>query len=220
MRWIYVITAVPTLTEWLETGHLPVSLRDGITDITLTVMLLGLAWIIRRQQDRLAVLAETDGLTGLGNSRSFHRDLHREAARARRRESPLSLVILDMDGFKGINDRYGHAEGDAVLARFAGVLAGGVRPRVDRVYRIGGDEFALLLPDTEERDAGNRVERIRVLSRAEPAALDRYGAGVSFGVVALRAGEDVPTFIRRADERMYAAKAEGRNVGASGGRSV
>jgi diguanylate cyclase (GGDEF)-like protein len=207
IRWIYLIAAVPWLTEGLERGHLPGSPRELITEICLSFLLLGLAWRVCRQQERLQAMAERDGLTGLLNARRFHEDLRQEIGRARRLRIPLSLALLDLDGLKSINDRYGHPEGDVVLGRAARVLLESVRLQQDRCYRIGGDEFAILLSKSGIGEADQVLERIRARA-AQPALHD---TGLSAGVVELRPHEEAGGFFKRADVLLYAAKSRGKN---------
>lgn len=211
MRWVYVIAAIPTLTEWLETGRLPGTFLESVSDLGLTLLLVGLAWLVCHQHDRILAMAETDGLTGLLNSRRFHQDLRQEIERARRQTASLALAFLDMDGFKAINDRHGHAEGDEILRRFAQLLKEGVRRHVDRCYRIGGDEFAILFPGATGPEVAKVLDRLRSNAREGPTNLGRYGAGVSGGVVELLTGEQAGEFVRRADELMYSAKSRGKD---------
>ncbi len=217
MRWIYLIAIVPTLTEWLESGAFPKAPREAITDLMLTLLLLAVSWLVCRQHDRILEMAQTDGLTGLLNNRCFHGDLQQEIQRARRQNTPLSLAVLDLDGFKGVNDRHGHAEGDEVLCRVARLISDSVRRHVDRCYRVGGDEFAFLLPGSKASDALKVFDRIRLQAQEEPTALCRYGAGLSGGVVELQAAEQPAEFVRRADELLYTAKSAGKNRILTGG---
>jgi diguanylate cyclase (GGDEF)-like protein len=147
-------------------------------------------------------LAGTDDLTGLANRRSFHESLRRHAAVAQRHHTPLSLLLLDIDNFKEINDTHGHAFGDETLCMFASALRARVRAS-DLVARIGGDEFAVLLPAT------NRDEAVAV-ARAVAAHLRRRGAmpfplEVSIGVASC-AGQSCDGLLSEADRELYAQK--------------
>ena len=115
----------------------------------------------RALTERLHRLATYDGLTGCLNYQSFQATLINEVERTERYRRPLSVVIADLDGFKAINDRYGHAAGDSALISIASALRAGVRS-ADLVGRIGGDEFAILLPETLTTDARQLVERLQV----------------------------------------------------------
>jgi diguanylate cyclase (GGDEF)-like protein len=208
--WVYLLALVPTLTEWLEVGHFPGSPRAAITECGLTIILLVCATLIVRQARRLERSARTDSLTGLYNSRRLMEDLPDEVARSRRLGSPLSLAYADLDNFKKINDQNGHKAGDDTLRRFGNLLLETAR-RTDRCYRIGGDEFVIVMPGTNSKGAADLLDRIRASSCQEPVALERYGAGVSVGVVELRNGETSEDLIRRADHQMYQSKNGGKN---------
>jgi diguanylate cyclase (GGDEF)-like protein len=123
----------------------------------------------------------------------------------------LSLAIVDIDGFKSINDVHGHAEGDAILGRIADLLVRSVRLNVDGCYRLGGDEFAVLLPGADAAGALEMLHRICRSAREEPTSLDRVGASLSVGVVELQEKEGPEAFMKRADALMYEAKNKGKN---------
>lgn len=167
--------------------------------------------------DRLAVLAETDGLTGLANRRRFDEALEREVARWRRSGMPLSLILLDVDHFKDFNDRYGHVAGDDGLRRLAGIFPDLLHRATDMVARYGGEELAVLLPDTDHAGAVAVAEAIRakVAALAIPHAASRTAdhVTVSLGVVTVaRGGDHTPRdVVHLADEQLYRAKSDGRN---------
>jgi diguanylate cyclase (GGDEF)-like protein len=149
--------------------------------------------------------ATRDGLTDLPNQRAFQDEFPQAVASASRYKEPLSLARLDIDDFKGINDRHGHPHGDSVLKRVAEVLHG-TRPG-DRPYRTGGDEFALMLSHTDARGA-------RVLARRLSRLMAEAGISASIGVSALRPGLLADTLSAEADAALYEAKRQG------GGRSA
>ena len=165
--------------------------------------------------ERLAHLAVTDDLTGLPNRRRFVEALRAEAQRARRYERWLSLVMLDLDGLKTVNDRHGHAAGDAALRAVAQVLRDSVRD-TDLPARLSGDEFAVLLPETDAGAALPLAERIRaeVAAFQVPVEGGAVGITVSLGLVSAegQALPELPRFLRLADEALYRAKADGRNT--------
>jgi diguanylate cyclase (GGDEF)-like protein len=167
------------------------------TDITTEVDLAAV-------QERLAL---TDELSGLVNRRGMQDALAREVARARRGRTPTSVVLIDIDRFKAINDAHGHATGDAVLKIVAHEIAGAVRAS-DTIARWGGEEFLVLLPDTPLHGARICAEHIR-------AAVERISAPlavtVSLGTAELGDGEPAHLAIGRADQRLYEAKSSGRN---------
>jgi diguanylate cyclase (GGDEF)-like protein len=150
----------------------------------------------------LVRLARTDGLTGLYNQRYFHEILDREVRRCRRQDRPLTLVLVDVDSFKGFNDRHGHLAGDECLVRIATCLREACRRDIDMVFRYGGDEFVIVLPEAGHDIAREVCERVR--ERVQ--ALGADGISVSLGVAGLEEEEDARVFIRHADEAMYLAK--------------
>lgn len=164
-------------------------------------------WEVRRTQDHLEALAATDVLTGLANRRAFFDRLEEEAARARRSGRPLTLALVDLDGFKEVNDALGHAAGDRVLVEVAALLKDSTRS-TDFAARLGGDEFVLLLPDTPDEGALALLEKLRheAPSRDRPVTLS-FGA-VTFEVPPQRAVE----MLARADRLLYAAKGAGKDT--------
>jgi diguanylate cyclase (GGDEF)-like protein len=163
-----------------------------------------------RYQQALAD-ALRDPLTGLGNHRAFQEELDRQVEAAQRYGVPVSLVILDLDQFKAINDTRGHAGGDAALARFGRLVAHSVR-RVDRPFRIGGDEFAILLPHTDAASA--RVVARRLLANAlQPAFRDDRMSALSFSAGISALPDPAATraqLYSQADRALYSAKRAGR----------
>ena len=149
-------------------------------------------------------LADLDSLTGLHNRRFFHETLAREVDRAQRYQRSLSVVIVDVDGFKAINDRIGHLAGDAVLAEIAERLRQVVRS-ADIPCRVGGDELAVILPEIDVEQAQLLVSRIQQAVSAQPIA--RAGrVHVSAGVAELMPNDDPTSLFERSDESLYAAK--------------
>ena len=167
---------------------------------------------------RLARQALTDPLTGLGNRRALEDQAAMEIARAERSGAPLSLIAIDLDHFKCINDTYGHDVGDMVLQAFA-ELARNLLRDGDVLCRMGGEEFAVLLPDTEREQALQVAERLRAAVATTPAQVgqDATEDGLlaytaSLGVTLVCAGETtLKPAIKRADQGLYAAKEAGRN---------
>lgn len=154
-------------------------------------------------------LARTDGLTGLLNRRAFDNELAIEVARTQRYPRDLSLITLDIDKFKHLNDTYGHPTGDEVIRAVSRVLLANSR-RVDRVARIGGEEFALILADTPSSSALRLAERLRQAMSNDNSTGIAYTA--SFGVACLQsADKDPEALLHAADRALYAAKAAGRN---------
>lgn len=159
-------------------------------------------------------LATSDPLTGLINRRAFDAKLAEETDRARRLGRPLSLVMLDLDHFKGVNDTLGHPAGDALLKQVAAVLMGQVRS-IDKVARLGGEEFAVLLLETERAEASVVAERLVEAVRAhrfDVGAGEPLAVTISAGTASLATGgSGEMDLVASADRALYAAKRAGRN---------
>ncbi len=154
--------------------------------------------------------ARTDPLTGLLNRRAFEELFEKELDRVHRSDGSLSVLLGDLDGFKAVNDRFGHEAGDAALCRVAEDMLKWKR-RVDTPARIGGEELALLLPDTDERGAFLVAERLRRATHRSFAE-DPMGLTISFGVATFPAhGDDLRSLMRAADRALYAAKDLGKD---------
>jgi two-component system cell cycle response regulator len=163
------------------------------------------------REHELEQLAYRDELTGLANRRFAVRRLHAEISRARRHAQELSVVIVDADRFKSLNDRHGHLAGDEVLRGLGERLRGRLREE-DVAARFGGEEFLIVLPDTGAEGAAAVAEDIRAAVAAEPFAVGRFALNltVSAGYAAWD-GEDLERLVGRADRGLYAAKDAGRN---------
>ena len=154
-------------------------------------------------------LALTDGLTGLGNRRAYDNELAVSVARSERYQRDLSLILLDIDHFKKLNDTYGHPAGDAVIPAVARVLVEKSR-RIDTVARVGGEEFALILADTPAAAALRLAERLR--QAVSNASSESIAFTASFGVASLQDTQARPeALMQAADDALYAAKKAGRN---------
>ena len=199
---------------------------DLLTLVLLLVMGNALGYIAarrfhvaQREQFRASIqlqqLADRDPLTGCYNRRFLQKGLlNAELERTRRYGTPLSVVLCDLDHFKRINDTYGHAAGDQVLADFAGLLLSLTRDTVDSVVRYGGEEFLLVLPQTDLAGAQTLAERIRAAFADAPGATVK--ATASFGIASVPAQAPVlpassEALIGAADAQLYAAKRGGRN---------
>lgn len=179
-----------------------------------------LARISDRYQRELLELTESlreaanrDPLTGLANRRYLMERIRDEIQRARRKESPLGICIMDVDHFKQINDLFGHETGDQALCRIAAVVQDSVRS-YDVYGRWGGEEFLLLLPQTDRDEALGVVQRIRSCINGICVPLEEGGVALSasFGLTALHDGEEAPdVLLKRADQALFRAKHSGRN---------
>ena len=227
-----IIAALIAAGCWLgadivTTEHLSVSLWNGLTRCVIysaTAFLIHRVRVDRDELDTLnarlqtalereSSLARTDFLTGLPNSRAFLEQLPRDLARAGREQRPVAILYLDVDHFKSINDRYGHAAGDEVLRRIAAIIAESVRAG-DLVARMGGDEFTAVLWSADAATATVVAERVsaRILTLA--AEYPDARLGISIGIAdAEAAGGDAEQIVRLADSSMYDVKQWRRQTG-------
>ncbi|MFZ5862646.1 MAG: diguanylate cyclase [Nitrospirota bacterium] len=159
-------------------------------------------------------LAIRDGLTGLHNYRYFRQQLARSVQHARRYESPVSLLMIDLDNFKRYNDTYGHLKGDQILREIAALLLAYTRS-ADLVARYGGEEFVILLPEIDQRQAHNVGEKIRQVVEAHPFTLTAgelpQSLTISIGIASSLGEWSAETLIQTADDALYRAKASGKN---------
>jgi diguanylate cyclase (GGDEF)-like protein len=216
-RWLGIVASVASLISWLV-----VALHDAL-DFRLVLAYTNAAALaafyfvttfslsgLRRALERERELSLVDFLTGVANKRAFQTLAEMEKNRARRYHHPLTLAYLDIDNFKDVNDTWGHAAGDELLQRVGRSLRDSLRD-TDHVARIGGDEFAILLPETD-REAGQIV--LGKLHRALQAVGSSYNRPVTFsiGVVTFVSGPDsLEQMVAAADRLMYAAKNSGKN---------
>ncbi len=164
-----------------------------------------------RLHDMVERQALVDGLTGLANRRAASDALHAEAARAERLETPLSVVLADLDGFKEVNDEHGHAVGDAVLRAFAEVLRDTLRES-DLAGRWGGEEFLLLLPGADKEGAAQLAERVRIgLAARRIPSVPGLRVTASFGVAEYAGEANTAQLVAAADDALYRAKRGGKD---------
>ena len=194
------IGAVDYITKPFEPSELEIRIRSALRTKAMQNMLI-------RQ-------ARTDSLTGLHNWRCFHETLSREVERANKDNEPLSLVLVDLDMFKVVNDSYGHQMGDKVLCDLGAMIKDNVRP-TDHVARYGGDELAIILPTTGHEQAKAMAERLQQ-KLAEMTFGDKHftvSVAGSFGLVTSQPDDEISAeaLVRMADEALYTAKRRGRN---------
>ncbi|MEM7053945.1 MAG: GGDEF domain-containing protein, partial [Pseudomonadota bacterium] len=182
-----------------DTSGIPVRVSGVLVDISDR----------KRLEDQLVELATTDDLTGLYNRGHGSELLDRELTRAKRSDQPLSLILMDVDHFKSINDEFGHAVGDQVLVKISESLQNRIR-EVDIAARWGGEEFVIILPDTRLDDAKTIAGELQkgIRSLAKP---DGNHLSMSMGVTQYRTDESVSGLLKRADQLLYTAKNTGRN---------
>ncbi len=196
---------------WIESSPTPQWLGLSLGQLIRFAMAIWLVWWshrIRYLLHRSHQLARIDNLTGLPNRQALIEAIESELSRTRRFGRPFVLVLLDCDGFKGINDQLGHLAGDRVLRQIADALRQQTR-RYDCIGRLGGDEFLLVLSEVDQPEAELIIERLRATLR-HCVERDFPTLKFSMGVVTFRTGElDWESCIQRVDEAMYSAKRQG-----------
>jgi two-component system, cell cycle response regulator len=192
----------------------PIDLVELVARLRLQLRRKRYADRLRENMRNSVVEAQTDPLTGIYNRR--YADMHLEAMveRCQRRGSNLTVMLLDLDRFKLVNDEHGHAAGDMVLSEFTRRLQLNVRS-IDLVARVGGEEFMVVLPDTDPGEATEIAERIRAATADPPFRVSETGATrditVSIGFAVLQQAESVFELVKRADRALYRSKNSGRN---------
>ena len=209
----------PALSEGVFPGGKPtwwfVAWRQCVLYAGWAVMIGLLLFLLARLDhlhENLTRLSYTDGLTGLANRRRFMDVLGTELARQARHGHELCLLLLDVDHFKDVNDRHGHHAGDAVLCDLGRILMASVRTPTDLPARLGGEEFAVVLPDTRLDEARRVAERLReqVATHVFQEGEQRLRVTVSIGLVAARE-VNLANLLQQADMALYRAKETGRN---------
>lgn len=181
--------------------------------LAVSAVVLLLAWAtLGKYQRRLLEMATTDALTGATSRQAFENLFNHAVRGAKRRQQKLALLLIDLDHFKTINDRFGHHGGDRVLQAAAAQLSALCRAN-DVLCRWGGEEFLILMEDCGLDDARQRACAIRRAVASQPVRLGRETIGItlSIGVAEYREDESLPSLIRRADDALYAAKRNGRD---------
>lgn len=204
-----------SLQAWVQKRQLVFLLGAGFS-LLLAGLYISLLLAMNRMQQatwQLAQLATTDPLTGRMNRRAFDQQAEREFMRAQRYQTPLAVMMLDIDHFKRVNDTHGHAIGDIVLRQLSTAWHNTLR-KLDSVGRLGGEEFAILLPQTTLDDARMLGERLRLLTAGLdiPSASGPFRVTVSIGIsVANPHDPEFSQILQRADMALYRAKQRGRN---------
>ncbi|WP_374584499.1 GGDEF domain-containing protein [Pseudoduganella sp.] len=220
---LLALQGVNTLTRgmaalFMESDAADLLRRSALANVYLAIanfmaLLLTVAFLMlatRKLQQILEQRSTHDPLTGVLNRRGFLEFFGSVRARRQRSDAPLSLMAIDLDHFKAINDRYGHAHGDKVLVQVAAVIQRSAR-QCDYVARFGGEEFVVLLPDTTLAHAQQLAQRIQSLLRASQQA-GVPPCTVSIGIAGQHVpGESLDSLLARADHALYRAKANGRN---------
>ena len=212
---------VLSITPEEEARGIPLSMfRYSLTFTLLAIGFIVLGfysfWERMKLAERHYQMSITDGLTGLHNHHCFYTVLPREIRRAERYSRPLSLIMIDLDGFKKYNDSHGHLEGDRVLREVGNILRKCLREDVDMIFRYGGDEFAVVLPETSLEEAEKVAERIKEKFTEK----DRFGFTLSMGIAQHQKGWEAEDLVREADKLLYEAKRKGGNIYVSGKGSL
>ena len=180
--------------------------------LAVGMMAYSFATRLHEQKNSLKLLSRTDGLTGLYNRRYWQLRAAEEFERSRRQGNPASLIMLDIDHFKKINDQYGHSIGDEVLEALSYLLQINLRS-IDILGRYGGEEFAVVLPETDAQCAQEIAERVRLAVAKEPLGEKQsLKCTISLGIAEIsRSTKDFDEWLNAADKALYDAKATGRN---------
>jgi diguanylate cyclase (GGDEF)-like protein len=203
---IFISTVVPMV--WWEVGT-PSAVRVLFTMLLASWFAYIFAARHERQEKRLQQLVRIDPLTGAYNRRHFEDSVEDSLANKRRYKRPISLVLFDIDHFKDINDQHGHKAGDDVLCWVVESVTKRIR-RADGLFRYGGDEFIILMPQTDAQQAGQVAENLRQMISGDDTPFE-FKLSLSIGVSELCNEEDADTWLKRADQALYRAKGEGRN---------
>jgi diguanylate cyclase (GGDEF)-like protein len=214
LRMAMAALSITTILQVITFSHEVVAVPAFITDIAVafaaSLMIVYLARTARSKHLVIANQAAADPLTGLANRRAFTAELESEITRQRRYGGVFSLAVMDLDGFKALNDSKGHASGDEALKLVADILRNCTRAS-DSVGRLGGDEFAVLLPNTQDVDCGLMLHEL-CRTIAEQMGTTGFAVTASIGCKAFRTPPDNPSqALQLADKVMYDAKAGGKN---------
>lgn len=220
--YIIMLTAIddkPNVVMGLESGAdeyltKPFDSKELMARVASGERILKLEEQLTQARHQMEILAMQDGLTGLFNRRAIEEHARAELELARRKERPLSVILLDIDHFKAINDQYGHSVGDHTLRQLAEILTRN-RRQYDRIGRWGGEEFIVILPDTKLSEAIIVAERMRITTAETKLPLENgktYEVQISLGVACASGSyPSLAKLVDAADQAMYQAKQAGRN---------
>ncbi|NLM69470.1 MAG: GGDEF domain-containing protein [Firmicutes bacterium] len=207
--WDTANSAVLSIQNLSEQRLTQSKLLFALTFSTLMLAAVILVWLRRYVQGQLEYLVRYDTLTSAITRSYYEKILPREMEHARRNNSPLSLIVLDVDKFKQINDTHGHIVGDYALQKLAAILINNLR-RTDFLARIGGDEFVIIAPQTTKTEAKKLADRLqRIIADTDFPGLGPIS--ISMGIAQFDFKESMNQLVDRADQALYQAKADGRN---------
>jgi len=203
---VTLLALIPTLLSSADSQETTTLI---VTFIVTSMIAFAFSLITNRQREQLLVLATKDPLTGAGNRRGLDSKLTEVVNSFKRTGASSSLILLDLDHFKAVNDIYGHAVGDQILKRITEII--NLRIRVtDSIYRVGGEEFIVVLEGADLHKGVHLAEQLRTLVDANELVPD-HAVTISLGVAELKEGESANDWLHRADEALYRAKDAGRN---------
>jgi diguanylate cyclase (GGDEF)-like protein len=214
-----VLAAIVGVVEKVGTSANTSDVAGSVPRLLGPCFVFVVAWLsFKTAQDSLGFsllhdIAFKDFLTGIANRRALDKRLSDDIQQANSQKSPLSVLLLDIDHFKKINDHHGHDVGDAVLKNVGTLLGANIRSE-DLAGRFGGEEFLIIMPCASQEIAAAAANRLRIMLsdfRTLPPNVSAVGITVSFGVATLRAGETSTSLLRRADLALYASKRQGRD---------
>jgi len=217
-RWFGVAASLASAFVWFSADvatrdpylHPLILIWNTLIRLTFFVIITLLLSALRRAAQRESEMARIDYLTGAGNSRFLYNLVQLEIDRLQRYQHPLTLAYIDLDNFKTVNDRLGHAVGDQVLCAVVSSVKKNIR-RTDSVARLGGDEFALLLPETNQESARVVLSKIQE-DFLEEMRINNWPVTVSIGVLTCPvAPPSTDALVSMADELMYSVKRDGKN---------
>lgn len=204
-----IVTFVALVPALLPAASSQESTTVAVTFVVTSIVALAFSLITSRQREQLLLLATKDPLTGAGNRRGLDAKIAEVVHSFKRSNAQSSLILIDLDHFKKVNDIHGHAVGDKILQRVTEII--NLRIRVtDSLYRIGGEEFVVVLEGADLHRAAHLAEQLRTLVDANELVPD-HAVTISLGVAELKEGESPNDWLHRADEALYRAKDAGRN---------
>ncbi|HUK57342.1 MAG TPA: GGDEF domain-containing protein [Nitrospiria bacterium] len=215
----YFLMVVPWLTNYMEEGRFAQNPLGLAHEIGLSALIGAGVYVslyyrkqFLRQRDEVERLAHTDALTTLGHPRALEEALVKEIARARRMDRPLSCLFADLDDFKTINDRFGHAAGNAVLQTVGKTIQGIIRQGMDLAFRYGGDEFVVILPEADKAQAYLIAQRLQqALSKLRPPAIPLKAVQACLTVAQLRPEQKATDLLGLVDKATRHAKTRTKN---------
>ena len=207
LAFVVIAALLPTLLTFDDSFRMTTVV---VTIIVTCAFAYAFVTITNKQRDELIRLATRDPLTGAGNRRALETRLTEIVALHRRRAGNVSLLLIDLDHFKKVNDKHGHAVGDHILQSITQIINLRIRT-TDGLYRIGGEEFVVVADDLDLQQATHLAEQLRLLVDANELVPD-HSVTISLGVAQLKLGESPTDWLLRADSALYDAKRNGRNV--------